>query len=228
MQKSSIFISGYGKMGQQIAHILEEQKTTFLGYSEDIQNVEPAIARQAVCVDFTTPDAFKKNYTFIAKHFKAAVVGTTGWEDIRQQVINCFQQEQTCLVYGNNFSIGVNIFYKLCAYATKCCQSFPQYQPYILEMHHNQKLDAPSGTAKTIARSMSDAYNEVPISSVRCGSIPGIHQLGFESAQDRIVLKHEAFSRQGLACGAIQAALWAEQLQGVHSFESLFDQYFTL
>lgn len=224
MQVVPILLSGYGKMGHEIEAELHSRGLEPLGWTEDVASVDPALAREAVCVDFTQPAAFRKNYPFIARHFKAAVVGTTGWDDLASEVCDCFRREGTCLIYGHNFSVGVNLFFKICAYAARCCAAFPGYEPYILEMHHNQKLDAPSGTAKTLQKCIAPAYPQVRVSDVRCGAIPGIHQLGFEGSRDRIQLKHEAFSRRGFAAGAVDAALWAQDLQGIHTFESLFEQ----
>ena len=103
-----VVISGYGKMGHMIEGILLNKRMEVALASEDVCSVDPEIAKESVCIDFTTPEAFKANYKFIAEHFKAAVIGTTGWDDIREEVIAAFEKAGTPMIYSANFSIGVN------------------------------------------------------------------------------------------------------------------------
>ncbi|MGM9748065.1 MAG: 4-hydroxy-tetrahydrodipicolinate reductase [Candidatus Cryptobacteroides sp.] len=221
-----VIISGYGKMGRMVEEVLSEKGIECAGCSEDITSIDPALARESVCIDFTTPDAFRANYRFLAENFKAVVVGTTGWNDIKDEVIACFEACGTPMVYASNFSIGVNVFFALTEFVSKQLGNAGGYNPYIVEMHHCHKLDAPSGTAKSLGAIVDNALGgKVDIQSVRCGEIPGIHTVGFEGANDRITLTHEAFSRKGFAEGAVAAALRTEGLTGVHEFkELLFNQ----
>ena len=217
-----ILISGYGKMGKMIEKIVLNRGIEYAGWSEAITDTDPALAKECVCIDFTTPSAFRSNYKFLAENFKAVVVGTTGWADIKDEVVAYFEKCGTPMIWASNFSIGVNVFFAVTEYISKLLGDAGGYSPYMVEMHHCHKLDAPSGTA----RSLGDIVDEnmgtkVDIQSVRCGEIPGIHTIGFEGANDRITMTHEAFSREGFAAGAVEAALRTEGLSGVHEFRDL-------
>lgn len=192
-----IVISGYGKMGRMVEKILSERNIECAGTSENITDFDKALAGECVCIDFTTPEAFRANYRFLAENFKAVVVGTTGWSDIRDEVVACFEKCGTTMIYASNFSVGVNVFFALTDYVSKMLGETGGYSPYIVEMHHCHKLDAPSGTAKTLADIIDmNTGLKTDVQSVRCGEIPGIHTVGFEGANDRITLTHEAFSRE--------------------------------
>ena len=134
-----------------------------------------------------------------------------------------FEKCGTTMIWATNFSVGVNVFFAVTDYISKLLADFGGYSPYMVEMHHCHKLDAPSGTAKTLA-DMVDANMGVhtEVQSVRCGEIPGIHTIGFEGLNDRITMTHEAFSREGFAAGAVEAALRTAGLEGVHEFKDLF------
>ena len=215
-------ISGYGKMGKMIERIILSKGLEYAGWSESVTETDPALAKECVCIDFTTPAAFRANYRFLAESFKAVVVGTTGWSDIKDEVISYFEKCGTTMIWASNFSIGVNVFFAVTDYISKILGQTGGYSPYMIEMHHCHKLDAPSGTARSLA-DMVDANMGVStdIQSVRCGEIPGIHTVGFEGLNDRITMTHEAFSREGFAAGAVQAALMTEGLEGVHEFKEL-------
>lgn len=216
-----VIISGYGKMGHMIEKELGARGIELVEASEDITATWPEVARECVCIDFTTPDAIRANYKFIAKNFKAAVIGTTGWHDIEQDVKKAFEDAGTPMVYASNFSLGVNA---LEAAVKKVGQMLRGngYTPSIEEIHHIHKLDAPSGTAITIGRIIEESLGEKPeITSVREGEVPGIHTVTLDSSVDKITLRHEAYSREGLAKGAVVAALLTEGLKGVHEFSEL-------
>ena len=219
-------ISGYGKMGRMVEKALSARGIPCAGWSEDIASFDPAVARESVCIDFTTPAAFRANYPVLAANFKAVVVGTTGWYDIKDQVFECFLKVGTPLIWASNFSVGVTVLSAAVEQVAKLLSKAGGYAPYIVEKHHCHKLDAPSGTALTLAREV-EKYISAPavnIASVRVGEVPGIHTVGFEGPCDRITLEHEAFSREGLADGAVTAALMTEGLTGVHEFKDLFLQ----
>ena len=218
-----LFISGYGKMGRMIEKIILSRGLEYAGWSEAVTDTDPALARECVCIDFTTPDAFKANYRFLAENFKAVVVGTTGWANIRDEVVAYFEKCGATLIWATNFSVGVNVMFAVTDYMSKLLGKFGGYSPYMVEMHHCHKLDAPSGTAKTLAGIVDGNMGvETDVQSVRCGEIPGIHTVGFEGMNDRLTLTHEAFSREGFAAGAVEAALMTEGLTGVHEFKDLF------
>jgi 4-hydroxy-tetrahydrodipicolinate reductase len=222
-----VVISGYGKMGKEVESVLHERGISPLVKTEDVLSVDPGIASRSICIDFTEPNSFMANYKFIAENFKAAVVGTTGWNNIREDVVSCFIKNNTPMIYASNFSTGVNLLFKLCEIAARLTSEFEDYDPYILEMHHKFKLDAPSGTAKTIGTILEKNGRRSPaIQSVRAGFIPGIHEIGFESSTDRIKIVHEAFSRKGFAKGALLAAEWTETCNGVYEFREILEENF--
>ena len=218
-----LYISGYGKMGKMIEKIIMSRGLEYAGWSEAVTETDPALAKECVCIDFTTPASFRDNDRFLAENFKAVVVGTTGWMDIKDEVVAYFEKCGTPMIWATNFSVGVNVMFAVTDYMSRLLGQFGGYSPYMIEMHHCHKLDAPSGTAKTLAE-IVDANMGVmtDIQSVRCGEIPGTHTIGYEGLNDRITLSHEAFSREGFAAGAVEAALRTEGLIGVHEFKELF------
>ena len=216
-----VIISGYGRMGHMVEKELERRGIELALASEDICSVDPALARECVCIDFTWPDAFRANYPFIARHFKAAVVGTTGWNDIEKDVFRAFGEAGTPLIYASNFSLGVNALFAAVEKVSRIL-SGAGYTPAVEETHHIHKLAAPSGTAKSLGKLVEAGLGTAPeITAHRIGEVPGIHTVTFESGCDRLTLTHEAFSREGLAAGAVAAALLTEGLTGVHEFRDL-------
>ena len=208
-------------MGHIVEKELERRGIELALASEDICSVDPALAAQCVCIDFTTPDAFKANYPFIAKHFKAAVIGTTGWNDIAAEVIDTFEKEGTPMIYASNFSLGVNALFAAVEKVSGMLKG-AGYTPSVSETHHIHKLDAPSGTAKSLGALIEKSLGETPeITSFREGEVPGIHTVVFDSSVDTLTLTHEAKGREGLAAGAVIAALMTEGLKGVHEFKEL-------
>ena len=209
-------------MGRMIESIILSRGIEYAGWSEAVTETDPALAKECVCIDFTTPAAFKANYKFLAENFGAVVIGTTGWADIKDEVISCFEKCGTPMIWASNFSIGVNVFFAVTDYVSRMLGKTGGYSPYMVEMHHCHKLDAPSGTAKSLGDIVdANMGTQTDIQSVRCGEIPGIHTIGFEGLNDRITMTHEAFSREGFAAGAVEAALMTEGLSGVHEFRSL-------
>ena len=217
-----VIISGYGKMGHMIEAVLQRRGIELVCASEDICAIPREVARECVCIDFTTPDAFRANYKTLAANFKAVVVGTTGWNDICSEVFAAFEAAGTPMIWASNFSIGVNAFF---AAVERACDVLKGqgYKPHVEEIHHIHKLDAPSGTAKSIAALIEGALGEKPeIGAQRIGEVPGTHTAEFLSDVDKLTFTHEAFSRQGFAEGAVVAAVMADGLQsGVHEFKDL-------
>ena len=216
-----VVISGYGKMGHMIEKELGRRGIELAEASEDITSVDPALAAECVCIDFTTPEAFRSNYPFIARHFKAAVVGTTGWNDIKDLVFKAFEEAGTPLIYASNFSLGVNALFAAVSKVSEMLKG-AGYTTSVEEIHHIQQLDAPSGTAKSLGALLEEGLGVKPfITSIREGKVPGIHTVTLESACDKITLRHEAYSREGFARGAVAAALLTEGLKGCHEFSEL-------
>lgn len=208
-------------MGHMVENALISRGHELVIASEDITAVEPSVARECVCIDFTTPDAFRSNYRFIAENFKAAVVGTTGWDDILGEVAAAFYAAGTPMIYSSNFSIGVNAVFAALEKVGAVLKG-QGYVPHIEETHHVHKKDAPSGTARTMASIVEDNLGIRPdITSLRIGEVPGTHVVKFKSEVDKIKISHEAFSREGFAEGAVVAAEMTEGLKGVHTFKEL-------
>ena len=208
-------------MGHMIEKVLERQGIELAAATEDVCATPPELAAECVCIDFTFPQSFRANYKFLADNFKAVVVGTTGWEDIKEEVIKYFEKKGTPMIYASNFSIGVNALFAAVSRAANILKGHG-YEPSIEEIHHIHKLDAPSGTAKSLAALVKDAIDdEVPISAKREGEVAGIHTVVFTSTVDKITFTHEAFSREGFAVGAVYAAQMTEEIRGVHEFKDL-------
>jgi len=208
-------------MGHMVEANLKSRGIEIAAASEDICAVNPALAKECVCIDFTQPAAFRQNYPFLAANFKAVVVGTTGWNDIKEDVIAEFEKHGTPMIYASNFSIGVNALFAAVEKASKVLAGHG-YTPHITETHHIHKLDAPSGTAKSLGVLVASELGVDPeITSIREGEVPGIHTVEFQSGCDRLSFTHEAFSREGFAEGAVTAALMTEGMEGVHEFKDL-------
>ncbi|MBR1927686.1 MAG: hypothetical protein IJ840_08090 [Bacteroidales bacterium] len=218
-----VVISGYGRMGHMVEAALAEKGVECAGTSEDIASFDKETAKDCVCVDFTVPDAFRANYKVLADNFKAVVVGTTGWNDIKDEVVGYFEAKGTPMIYSSNYSVGVNVLSAAVEVVSKYLGKAGGYEPYIIEKHHIHKLDAPSGTAKSLAAVVEENMGKTPdTASARVGELAGIHTVGFEGLTDRLTLTHEAFSRKGFAEGAVLAVLMTEGLTGVHEFKELF------
>lgn len=216
-----VIISGYGKMGHMVEAVLQRRGIELALATEDVCSVDPALAGECVCIDFTFPSSFRANYPWLAQHFKAVVVGTTGWNDIKDEVVAAFEAAGTPMIYSSNYSIGVNAVFAALEKVGSILKG-NGYVPHIDETHHIHKLDAPSGTAKSMALIVANALGVAPeIDSYREGEVPGTHVVKFKSDVDEIVVSHEAFSRQGFAEGAVVAALMTEGLTGVHTFNEL-------
>ena len=208
-------------MGHMIEKVLERQGIEIAAATEDVCATPPELAAECVCIDFTFPQSFRANYKFLADNFKAVVVGTTGWEDIKEEVIRYFEKKGTPMIYASNFSIGVNALFAA-VNRTATILKGHGYEPSIEEIHHIHKLDAPSGTAKSLAALVKEAMDDdAPISAKREGEVPGTHTVVFTSTVDKITFTHEAFSREGFAVGAVYAAQLTEEIRGVHEFKDL-------
>ncbi len=189
----------------------------------------------SVCIEFTQPDAVLKNIEAIAACGRNMVIGTTGWNIADVEV----DAERLGMVYGSNFSVGMNAMYMIVEAAAKVMNALPEYDPYGYELHHKLKKDSPSGTAKILSEILlrnidrkqrcqfekldrKVEADELHFSSIRAGSIPGEHVIGFDSAADSIRIVHTARNREGLAMGALKAANWIDGKTGIHDFRDIF------
>jgi 4-hydroxy-tetrahydrodipicolinate reductase len=154
------------------------------------------------------------------------VVGTTGWYDRLDEARALVEQSGIGFVYGSNFSIGVNLMFKIADYAAELFSHFPSHDPFIEEAHHKFKKDAPSGTALALKKAVEAKYGRaVPTSSTRAGYIPGRHVVGFDSEADELEIIHSARSRAGFAAGALLAAKWITGRKGFFEFSEIIEQH---
>jgi 4-hydroxy-tetrahydrodipicolinate reductase len=227
----NLALLGYGKMGRTIAQ-LAPQRGFEVQLTLDIDDNRDAagITRENfqgidVCLDFTEPRAVVENIRSVARLGCNLVVGTTGWHDRLEEVRQIVNSSGVAMVYAANFSIGVQLFYRVARAAGEIFAGFPTYEPYLTETHHKFKKDAPSGTALEIQRQVQPSFGEreIPVASVRAGYIPGVHELGFDSEADTIVLRHTARGRQGFAEGALYAARWVMGRKGLFNFADVLE-----
>lgn len=176
-------------------------------------------------IDFSTGDAVLKNIEACVRARVPLVEGTTGWKADEAKAKQIVADHNGALVFGANFSIGVNLFYRLTEHAAKLFAAVEGYDPFIEEAHHKRKKDAPSGTAIKLRDIMSEHLpGNIPTSSTRAGYIPGTHRIGFDSEPDQVLLTHTARSRQGFAAGALVAAHWIVGRTGVFEFSEVIDE----
>lgn len=176
-------------------------------------------------IDFSVGDAVIRNIEACVRAHVPLVEGTTGWKQHESQARQIVSEHNGALVYGANFSIGVNLFYRLTEHAAKLFAAVEGYEPFIEEAHHNRKKDAPSGTALKLRDIMSEhVEGNISTSSTRAGHIPGTHRVGFDSEPDQVLLTHTARSRQGFAAGALVAAHWIVGRTGTFEFTELIDE----
>lgn len=236
-----IIISGYGRMGKEVEKICHDRNHKIIAIIDSIDNwkqLENINYSNAVIIDFSLPEQAINNFIRSFKLGIPIVTGTTGWYDkfdfIKEQ---CAVYNGT-IFYAPNFSIGVNIFFKINTYLSKIMNGFNNYKATINESHHIHKLDAPSGTAIALADgiiSKNDSYNNwslnnkdnddsLPIFSVREGEITGKHEVIYESDADRLSIKHEAKNRSGFALGAVLSAEFVAGKHGVFNMDDFLKQ----
>lgn len=223
----NIAILGYGKMGHLVEEVAKNQRIN-VPIILDAENeggreiTAEKLKDIDVCIDFSMPTAVIDNVKACAAIGKNLVIGTTGWYQHLDQIRSIVQSSAIGVVYGANFSIGMNLFFKIVEEAARLVSKFETYDPFIHEAHHKRKLDAPSGTAIELERLMKSEYKSLPVSSTRAGYIPGTHIIGFDSEADTITLTHTARSRQGFAEGAVMAAKWINGRKGLYEFREIF------
>lgn len=228
----NLALLGHGKMGSAVSRIAPERGfdlrliLTIESNPDGVAITEENFHGIDVAIDFTMPDVVVDNIRRVAGLGVNLVVGTTGWNDRFAEVEKIVSESGIGLVYAANFSIGVQLFYRLAREASKIFAPYPMYEPYIVEAHHKFKKDAPSGTALELKRRVEPLLpsREIPTSSVRGGYIPGMHELGFDSEADSVVVRHNARSRQGLAEGALYAARWVAGKKGIFAFDQVLEE----
>ena len=217
---------GYGKMGQMVEQAALREGIEVVTVIDPVSGSRGNLTDADVCVDFTEPSAALNNIKLAAAAGIAVVVGTTGWYDHLEEARGIVEQSGIGFVYGSNFSIGVNLMFKIAKYASEVFGKFPAHDPYLEEAHHKFKKDAPSGTALSIKRIVEAEYGrEVPTSSTRAGYFPGRHTLGFDSEADTLTINHVARSRAGFAEGALLAARWVVGRSGFFEFSEIIEEH---
>jgi 4-hydroxy-tetrahydrodipicolinate reductase len=177
-----------------------------------------------VAIDFSVAGAVLANVTACVHAGLPLVEGTTGWSKHELEVRQIVEEHGGALIYGANFSIGVNLFYGIVMRAAELFQRLPDYAPFIEEAHHSRKRDAPSGTALRLRDLLASVGHDPSISSTRAGHIPGTHRVGFDSVSDQITLTHTARSREGFAAGSLLAARWIQGRKGTYEFSTMINE----
>ncbi len=230
-----IALIGYGKMGRAIERLALAKGYDVPQVFDETNLAEFTVEnlrKTDVAIEFSTPNSAADN---ILKCFEAGVpvvCGTTGWLDRMEEIKKVCLEKNQAFLYASNFSIGVNLFFKLNEYLAELMKGHPEYFPSMEEIHHVHKKDAPSGTAITLANGLIKAHGdiskwvlddddyeridgELPINSIRIGEVPGTHIVFYTSESDEIKISHEAYSRRGFAEGAVHAAAWLVGKKGV-------------
>ncbi|MCK0160166.1 4-hydroxy-tetrahydrodipicolinate reductase [Allomuricauda sp. F6463D] len=229
-----IGLFGYGKMGKMIEQIAQDRGHTIVARVDDsTQNVD--YDSIDVAIDFSTPEAAFDNITNCFKHRVPVISGTTGWLEKFSDAVSICENNKSAFIYASNFSLGVNIFFELNKHLAKMMTGLQEYSVGMEEIHHTQKLDAPSGTAITLAEGVIEntAYTNwkldesgdktIPIKSIREGMVPGTHSISYKSSVDTIEIKHEAHNREGFALGAVIASEWIHGKTGVFSMKDVLN-----
>ena len=227
-----IALLGYGRMGKIIERIAIERGHSISNrITEDIESIDLSDAE--VAIDFSIPKAAFTNIKTCIENKLPVISGTTGWLDNYEKAVSLCEAENSAFLYASNFSIGVNLFFELNEKLAKIMDPFQNYSVEIEEIHHLQKLDAPSGTAISLAQqiignSRKEGWqldhaeeNEIPISAKREENVPGTHTVSYTSQVDSIEIKHTAHSREGFALGAVIAAEWIIDKKGVFSMKDV-------
>lgn len=234
-----ILLSGYGKMGQTIDRIASNRKYEVVHKLNStptkvqLQNVD-------VVIDFSVPDVAFTNAKTVIESKKPLIMGTTGWRSHFNDIEELVNENKAKFLYAANFSIGVNLFFRLNQELAKLMHPYQDYKPYLQETHHTEKLDAPSGTAIHLAQELVDQKlvqdwkypadkadaDQLPVDAFRKEDVKGTHELSYESDIDKISIKHEAKTRDGFALGAVIAAEWLfhQQKTGVYTMQNVLQE----
>ena len=221
---------GHGAMGRLVeARAREEghEVATVLGSRESSfrpEELAEILGGHDAAIDFTVAEAVPRHAEACALARVPLVEGTTGWLERLEEVKRAVSRANGALIYGANFSVGVQIFYRIVARAAELFRGF-DYAPFVEEAHHSRKRDAPSGTALRLRDIIAASFEgDISVASTRAGHIPGTHRVGFDSAADTVTLTHTARTREGFAAGALVAARWIQGKQGVYEFSETLDQ----
>ncbi len=244
----NIAIIGYGKMGHIVESIALDRGHTITATidpaAEDAthREIDKGSVKDAdVCIEFSLPATVMENLQKVSSCKKNLVLATTGWYDQVDKARAIVQRSGIGFLYASNFSIGVNVFFRIVEDAARIIDKIDSYDIYGFEMHHKRKKDSPSGTAKSIEKILLDNISrkkkvveekldrqvrpdELHFASLRCGDFPGTHIVGFDSDADTIELKHTARTRKGFALGAVMAAEWLKDRKGFFTIDSMMKE----
>lgn len=240
-----IVLIGYGKMGRLIEDIALQKEHAVIAkihLDGSLSSVnENHIKHADICIDFSTSQCALQNIRTLASFKKNIVMGTTGWYEHLSEVKDIVQKSQIGFLYSPNFSIGIHLFKNIIESAAQLINEFEDYDIAGQEIHHNQKIDSPSGTAKSIVYTLLEkikrktapvydlidrpiASHELHFPSIRCGSTPGTHSVIFDSPADTITITHQARNREGFARGAVAAAEWLEGKKGFFTLDDMVSE----
>ena len=229
---SKLALVGYGRMGRLVEELAPAHGFEVALRLDEFNNQAAAgITRENfdgvdVAIDFSIPDAVADNAVRIAGLGVPLAIGTTGWLDQLDRVRAVVERHGGAVVYGANFSIGVNAFYRVVGAAARAFAAQGDYDAFLYEAHHKYKKDAPSGTALRLLDVVQEAgyARSVDVATQRSGQFPGIHEIGFDSAADTIRVSHAARNREGFASGSLKAARWIMGQRGVYEFSQVWDR----
>ncbi|MBF4465532.1 4-hydroxy-tetrahydrodipicolinate reductase [Flavobacterium sp. LC2016-12] len=229
-----IALLGYGKMGKVIERIALERGHEIV-LKKDETNTFDGLSTADVAIDFSVPTAAVDNISNCFHSNVPVVSGTTGWLEHFDEMVALCNEKQGGFISSSNFSLGVNIFFELNEYLAKIMSQFDSYKVTMEEIHHTQKLDAPSGTAISLAKGVIEnsnyanwtldepKTNEIHIEAKRIGDVPGTHTVTYDSIVDSIELKHTAHNREGFALGAVIAAEWLAGKKGIYNMKDVLN-----
>ena len=229
-----IALLGYGRMGKAIEKTAKNRGHEIVARIDKDQ-IEGTLEHANVAINFSIPDAAVNNIFSALSKAIPVVCGTTGWLENFKKVSDFTVKNKTAFLYASNFSIGVNLFFKLNEQLVKMMNNQSDYKVSIEEIHHIHKLDTPSGTAITLAEGIiensessdwslsADKSDEIQIDTIREGEVPGTHTITYESSIDAISIKHEAHNREGFALGALIAAEWIVGKKGIFKMSDVLN-----
>ena len=229
-----IALLGYGKMGQTIEKIAIDRGHEIV-LKKDEFNTYDGLSNADVAIDFSIPAVAAENISSCFYANVPVISGTTGWLDRYDEIAALCEEKKGAFISSSNFSLGVNLFFNLNEYLAKMMVKFDSYKIAMEEIHHTQKLDAPSGTAISLAKGVikNSAYtnwtmktpdsNQIYIETVRTGNVPGTHTVTYNSPVDTIEIKHTAHNRDGFALGAVIAAEWIVGKQGIFTMKDVLE-----
>lgn len=226
-----IALIGTGQMGSMVESLARARGHEISGAIDETSGAlsASALANKVdgcdVAVDFSVAEAVRRNAGACMAAGIALVEGTTGWTEHLDEIKAVVELYEGSFVYGANFSIGVNLFYRIVEHASELFSRFPEYEIFLEEQHHSRKKDAPSGTALKLKEIVEHKIDrDLSVASTRAGNIPGTHRLGFDGPADQILLEHTARSREGFAAGALLAAEWISRKKGFYEFGEVIEE----